>query len=532
MDFQIEANLIDIIEKNIRPVRLHVSKQKIAKIEPLNKQFETYILPGFVDAHVHIESSLLIPSEFARMAVIHGTVATVSDPHEIANVCGMEGIEFMIQNAQKVPFKICYGAPSCVPATQFETAGANINAEDIERLMQYDSIYYLAEMMNFPGLLNEDPEIIQKIRSAIKHQKPIDGHAPGLRAEAALAYFKHGISTDHECFTYEEALEKIGLGVQILIREGSAAKNFNALHPLITNFAEQLMFCSDDKHPDSLEIGHINQLVKRALHLGYNLFDVLQMACINPVLHYHLPVGLLKVGDPADFIQIDNPTQFNILATYINGQCVAKNGQTLIESVKEEPINQFQSRKIGLDEIQISAQNSYSVIECMDGELITNNLTIEHADCTLENDVVMLSITNRYNASKVVTCYLKGTGLKMGAIASTVAHDSHNLIAMGTNAEDIQQAMQALMDQKGGLAVSNKDYLDVLPLPFAGLMSGADAYQTTQKYKHLDNYTKQNLGASLGSPFMTLSFMALLVIPALKLSDLGLFDGKQFQFID
>lgn len=532
MDLQIEANLVDIFSNCIRPVRLEVSNQTISAIVPLAKPVSNFLMPGFIDAHVHIESSLLIPSEFARMAVVHGTVATVSDPHEIANVCGMEGIQFMIQNAQKVPFKICFGAPSCVPATSFETAGAAITTNDIEQLMQNDAIYYLAEMMNFPGVLQADQEVLKKIQSASFANKPIDGHAPGLKGADAARYFKAGIATDHECFTYEEALEKIGLGVQILIREGSAAKNFNALHPLIQHFSEQLMFCSDDKHPDSLEQGHINELVKRALALGYDLYDVLRMACYNPVAHYKLPVGLLRIGDPADFILVDNLQQFNVLATYINGQCVSANGKSHIESVQENAINQFYPSFIKTAEIAVEPKSTHWVIECIDGELITRKKLLNATECTLENDVILLAIINRYKTATPQFCYIKGTGIKFGAMASTVAHDSHNLIAMGTNAADIQLAMNALMQCKGGLSVANGSYQDVLELPFAGLMSGADAYVTTQKYKALDAYTKQNMGTTLGAPFMTLSFMALLVIPELKLSDLGLFDGQSFKFVD
>ncbi len=532
MGFQIEANLIDVFNRCVRPVRVTVYDQKITAIETITTDVNNYLLPGFVDAHVHIESSLLIPSEFARMAVVHGTVATVCDPHEIANVCGMEGIQFMIQNAQQVPFKIFYGAPSCVPATIFETAGANISVNDIQQLIKLDSIYYLAEMMNFPGVLEADASVIHKLQAAICANKPIDGHAPGLKGALAANYFKHGISTDHECFTYEEAIEKIGLGVQVLIREGSAAKNFNALHPLIQHFAEQLMFCSDDKHPDSLEKGHINELVKRALKLGYDLFDVLRIACINPVLHYKLPVGLLRVGDPADFILVDNMQDFNVLNTYINGQCVASNGKTHIQSVPAIPINQFHSSEIALNTIFVEPKPEHLVIECIDGELITKKLTLSQSACNLENDVIFLGIVNRYQPAKAQFCYIKGSGIQCGAMASTVAHDSHNLIAMGTNAKDLQQAMNSLMQCKGGLSVANGSYHDVLELPFAGLMSGADAYLTTQQYKALDIYVKQVMGTTLGAPFMTLSFMALLVIPELKLSDLGLFDGQHFKFVE
>jgi adenine deaminase len=340
--FSLQGQLVDIPKRRIYAAEITVEKGIIKSIAPISDNRKLpFLLPGFIDAHVHVESSMLVPSEFAKLAVVHGTVATVSDPHEIANVCGMEGVEFMIENGKQVPFHFYFGAPSCVPATPFETAGAEITANDIDDLLGREEIRYLAEMMNWPGTVNRDPEVMEKIRIAQKHGKPIDGHAPGLKGDLAAKYISAGISTDHECFTYEEALGKIKLGMKIIIREGSAAKNFEALIDLIDNYPEYLMLCSDDKHPDNLALGHINELAARAVAKGKNLLDILTAACLNPIQHYGLQVGQLRVNDPADFILVENLEQFNVLQTYIKGQLVAENGISLIKSVPVSAINNF-----------------------------------------------------------------------------------------------------------------------------------------------------------------------------------------------
>ncbi|MFY8019540.1 MAG: adenine deaminase [Bacteroidia bacterium] len=530
-DFVIEANFVDIRNRNIFPAEIEVKDAKIYSIKQIDKTLSQYILPGFIDAHVHIESSLLIPSEFARMAVLHGTVGTISDPHEIANVCGIDGVNFMITNGKKVPFHFCFGAPSCVPATVFETAGATLNAEDIDALLQRDDIYYLTEMMNFPGVLHQDSEVMAKLKSAQKYQKPIDGHAPGLRNEQAALYFSHGISTDHECFTYEEALDKAQLGVKILIREGSAARNFETLIPLMKDYPKQIMFCSDDKHPDSLLEGHINSLVKRALQKGFDLFDILYAACIHPVEHYSMPVGTLLLNDQADFILVDDLTHFNIKQTYINGKLVADAGHSLITSIEENAINQFNCEMVSESDFECELKNQNHVIECLDGELITHHLLLEEADCHLENDVIYLAVINRYQKAFIRTTFIKGMGIKQGAIAGSVAHDSHNILVAGTNFTDMKNAVNLLVQNRGGLSLTCGDKQEILPLPMAGLMSTNDAWRVAEKYTELDRLSKSLLGSTLRAPYMTLSFMALLVIPHLKLSDLGLFDGERFEFV-
>ena len=540
--FNISGNLVDVFTTSIYPATIHVVNGKIVEITRDSKPYHHYILPGFTDAHVHVESSMLIPSEFARMAVVHGTIATVSDPHEIANVMGIKGVEFMLENGKQVPFRFCFGAPSCVPATTFETAGASIDAEGVAQLLQRSDIGYLSEMMNFPGVLHHDPEVMAKIAAAKANNKPVDGHAPGLRGPAAKAYAEAGISTDHECFTIEEALEKLTYNMHILIREGSAARNFEALYPLLHEHADKVMFCSDDKHPDSLEAGHINVLVKRAVANGVDVFNVLKAACLNPVLHYKLANGLLCVNDPADFIVVDDLTQFNVLATYIGGQKVAENGASLIAPVKAAPVNNFTAEEIVPEDLVVRAESSeeristVKVIEAIDGELITNSITaplpvnIGIIQNNLTADILKLVVVNRYNPAPVAVSFIKGFGLKEGAIASSVAHDSHNIIAVGTNDESLAAAVNAVIREKGGISVVTEKSTQVLALPVAGLMSNLDGYEIARQYSYLDQSAKA-LGSKLGAPFMTLSFMALLVIPHLKLSDLGLFDGDKFELL-
>lgn len=537
MNTPILANIVDIRQKRIYPAYIHMQDGKISRLEAATETPELYALPGFVDAHVHIESSMLVPSEFARLAVVHGTVATVSDPHEIANVLGVPGVEYMIQNGALVPFKFYFGAPSCVPATPFETAGAEIGVEGIERLLQLPEVLYLAEMMNYPAVLNNDPSVMAKIVLAKKYNKPIDGHAPALRGEDARFYAAAGISTDHECFTYDEALEKIQYGMKILIREGSAAKNFEALIPLLSQYPKQIMFCSDDKHPDDLIKGHINQLVVRALKKGNDLFDVLQAACINPVEHYKLDVGILQIGDPADFILVDDLKAFQVVATYINGQKLAANGRTTIERSPIDLMNHFDctSKKAADFKVAFNGEQRIQVIKALDGEIVTEKVLAKPAvdqgyiQIDPARDILKLSVVNRYREAPPAVAFIQGFGIQDGALASCVGHDSHNIIAVGTNDELIAKAVNSIIEHKGGISAVSPTEAHVLPLPIAGIMSDNDGFQVAADYAAIDAFAKNVLGSTLGAPFMTLSFMALLVIPELKLSDLGLFDCKTFQ---
>jgi adenine deaminase len=550
--YSITGNLVDIPNRHIYGATLWIEdghiKRMEANSEPVNPSLP-YIMPGFIDSHVHIESSMLVPSEFARLAVLHGTIGTISDPHEIANVCGVAGVEFMIENGKQTPFKFFFGAPSCVPATIFETAGAEVNEKEVDALLSRPEIYYLSEMMNFPGVLHNDPVVMAKIKAAQKHNKPVDGHAPGLRGEAAKKYIAAGISTDHECFTIEEALEKLEYGMHILIREGSAAKNFEALYPLIDSHTSHIMLCSDDKHPDSLAAGHINTICARAVAKGLDVFNVLRAACINPVKHYKLPVGVLNPGDPADFILVKDLTNFEVTSTYINGELVAQNGISNIKSVGTNPINNFDCKKIEANALTIS-ENEYPnkngvipVIEALDGQLITNKLmlagSLQNGNWVTDttNDILKIVVVNRYHAAPIAKAFIKNFSLTQGAIASSVAHDSHNIVAVGVDDASIAAAINLVIEAQGGVsvvssannsAVNNPSSL-VLPLPVAGLMSSADGFEVANKYTTIDLAAKA-LGSKLQAPFMTLSFMALLVIPHLKLSDKGLFNGDDFNF--
>ncbi len=541
--FIVKGNLADVWKKEIYTADMEVTDGKISAITQCAQDKNLpFILPGFTDSHVHIESSMLIPSEFAKLAVVHGTIATVSDPHEIANVCGMQGVQFMIDNGKKTPFRFYFGAPSCVPATTFETAGASLNSDEVKRLLQSKEVKYLSEMMNFPGVLHNDNEVMKKIAAAHERNKPVDGHAPGLRGDAAKRYIDAGISTDHECVTAEEALEKLSYGMKIIIREGSAARNFEALIPLLNEHYENMMFCSDDKHPDSLAEGHINQLCARAVAKGNDVFKVLQAACINPVLHYKLDNGLLRAGDAADFIVVKNLTDFAVEKTYIGGELMADNGTSFIHSVAEKELNHFSCRYITKEDVLL-ARNEYPhddflipVIEALDGELITNKLYLHGAlrdgywISDTQNDILKMIVVNRYQDAPVAKCFIKNFGLKSGAIASSVAHDSHNIIAVGADNESIVKAVNAIIKHKGGISCAYENEVDVLPLPIAGLMSADDGYFVAKQYTQMSNKAKQ-LGSELRSPFMTLSFMALLVIPHVKLSDKGLFDGDSFTFV-
>lgn len=535
---QIQGQIVDIQNRNIYSGEVTVENGKITSITEAAHNIKTYILPGFVDAHIHIESSMLVPSEFSKIAVLHGTVGTISDPHEIANVLGKEGVHFMIENGKKVPLKFHFGAPSCVPATFFETAGAVIDSEQIKELMASPDIYYLSEMMNYPGVLFDDEEVLKKIAWAKHFNKPVDGHAPGLRGAPIEKYIASGISTDHECFTYDEAAEKLSLGMKVLIREGSAAKNFEALIDLLPDNFENMMFCSDDKHPDDLIVGHINLLCARAVAKGIDLFKILQVACINPVKHYNMNIGLLQKNDAADFIVVEDLIHFKVLQTYIDGELVAENGQSFVSDVYFEKPNNFNaSAKTIIDFEVASAGKTIRVIEALEGQLITNE--IHHkpkiVDSKLvsdvENDILKMAVVNRYANTKPAIAFIKNFGLKKGAIASSVAHDCHNIVVVGTSDEEILSAVNLLITNTGGICAVNGNDKKLLALPVAGIMSDQNGWEAGRLYQEIDAIAKE-LGSGLKAPFMTLSFMALLVIPDLKLSDKGLFSGNSFSFVD
>ena len=537
---QLRVHHVDIERRKVEPVCLGIDGGRIRHLKPIAaSEADGFALPGFVDAHIHIESSMLVPSQFARVAVRHGTVATVSDPHEIANVLGGDGVEFMLRDAASVPLKFHFGAPSCVPATSFETAGAALSAESVASLLDHPEVHYLAEVMNYPGVLSKDPEVIQKIAAARQRRMPIDGHAPGVRGQDATRYFAEGISTDHECTTLDEAIEKLACGAHIQIREGSAARNFEALHPLFATHAGQLMLCSDDKHPDELLEGHINELCLRAVSEGHDLFDVLHAACLKPVRHYGLDVGTLRVGDPADFIVVDSLESIEVRQVWIDGVAVFDNGQVLFDSPPCVPENRWHARTIATEALAISHRPGHRirVIEVEDGQIVTGQSVEEPAvregrvTTDVGRDLMKLVSVNRYGDTQPAVAIVRGFGLQNGAIAGSVAHDSHNVLAVGADDDSIAAAVDRLMQGGGGLCCVDDDNTSFLPLPVAGLMSTESCETVAEDYLRLDAMAKR-LGCPLRSPFMTLSFLGLLVIPSLKLSDQGLFDVEQFRFVD
>jgi adenine deaminase len=543
--FQIKGRLVDLDARTTYGAIITVNDagyiEAIEK-DPTRDKRGWFILPGFVDAHVHIESSMLLPVEFAKLAVIHGTVATVSDPHEIANVMGLEGVEYMLDNATHTPLSINFGAPSCVPATSFETAGAELGIKEVVRLLERDDIKYLSEVMNYPAVLNGDMEMLTKISAAIERGKAVDGHAPGLRGADAVAYAQAGITTDHECTSAAEARDKLDAGMKILIREGSAAKNYAALHELIDEFPDRLMLCTDDSHPDDLMAGHINLLVNRAISDGHDLYDVLNIACRNPVEHYKLDIGQLKVGDRADFIQVDDLRFMAVKTTYIKGQLVAEAGHHNLPDFRPEPINRFNCQPKTPADFAVAPGPEGAklrVIEVFDGELVTGKqlrsptLDAEGRPVAApERDLLKIAVINRYAEAPQAVGFVTGMKLERGAIASSVAHDSHNIVVVGVSDEDICRVANAVIAERGGIAAGRDEYLEVLPLPVAGIMSNDSGPRVAARYGELNGFARRKLRCGLNAPFMTLSFLALLVIPELKLSDQGVFDAGSFSLVD
>jgi len=525
--FAITGKLVDPINRKIFGAKIFIRNGIIEKIVESEDVDNLYILPGFVDSHVHIESSMLIPTRFAEVALRHGTVAAVTDPHEVANVAGIEGVRFMIENSKLSKMKIFFGAPSCVPASPIDECFQIFTANEIAKLLDYPEVTHLAEMMNFPGVINQNNMVNAILNEAKVRNKPIDGHAPGLMGESLVKYVSAGISTDHECFTLDEAKQKIGLAMKVLIREGSAAKNFDALHPLIRINPQMVMFCTDDCHPDELIEGHINKHVKKAISLGYDLFDVLQVASVNPVKHYKLNVGLLQVGDPADFIMVDNLDEFHVLSTFVNGIKVSDQKASPATTMPSYVFpNNFDHSRL---KIEFKTKSLVKVIKVIEGELITDVLKtqVPEKGYDLDNDILKIVVLSRYNPGNVGVGLIKGFGMKRGAIAASIAHDSHHIVAIGTNDESIETVIQYILKNKGGICYFDDKEIVGLALPFFGLMSDVDAFVAAQEYSYINTKLK-NDGCTLHAPFMTMAFMSLSVIPHLKLTPAGLFDVDVF----
>ncbi|NLT35096.1 MAG: adenine deaminase [Gaiellales bacterium] len=538
----VAGTIVDPVTGEVYAGAITVSGGRIARIErndavpgPGPRRF---ILPGLVDAHVHVESSMLTPSQFARMAVRHGTVATVSDPHEIANALGLPGVEYMIRNGAAAPFTFAFGAPSCVPATPFETAGAELGPGEVDALLARPDIRYLSEMMNFPGVLAGDAGVMAKLASARRYGKPVDGHAPGLRGDDLQRYIDAGISTDHESLDYEEAREKIERGMKVLIREGSAAREFDLLAGLIDEFPERCMLCSDDLHPTDLVRGHINSLLRRGVAAGLGLTNLLRCATVNPVRHYGLEVGLLQLGDPADMVVVADLEDFDAVETYVRGELVAVDGAALWQAEPGEEPNMFAAAPVREESFAVGARpGKINVMEALDGQLVTPRLQLTptiSADLAVADpsrDLLKIAVVNRYRPAPPAVGFIRNFGLATGAMASSVAHDSHNIVAVGASDEALALAINRVRENQGGLAVATPEGVYELPLPVAGLMSTQDGWEVAEAYDAVERAAK-DLGSTLTSPFMTLSFMSLLVIPSLKMSDEGLFDGDSFSPVD
>lgn len=535
---RIEGNLIDIENREFYPCEIAIADGKIVSIDRNSNSYDHYISPGFIDAHVHVESSMLMPTEFSKRVIPNGTVGVVADPHEIANVLGIEGVRLMVTNGEKAPLKFHWGIPSSVPATPFDKTSGVLTVKDTEELAKTGQFSLLSEVMNIPGVLDNDPEILDKIAIAKKYHLRIDGHSPDLRGDKLSTYIAHGIETDHESSTLEEAEEKISKGMNILIREGSAAKNYEALKSLIATNTENVMFCTDDSHADDLlEQGHINKIVKMAFRDGFGIFDVLQIACINPVKFYHLDVGTLHIGDKADFIILDDLASLNIVGTYINGQEVYLRGiEREYPDVKIPLLNVFHHDQIIVSEIETSVSGEVTCIQVIPDSILTEKKVVSFGkepvrfQSDVEADLLKIIYLNRYFNSKPQVGFIFGIGLKRGAFASSISHDSHNVVAIGCTDEDLVAAINVIIQEKGGLAVQQGNKGLSLPLPVGGIMSDKTGQEVADQYSKL-NLELHQMGCPLNSPFMTLSFMSLIVIPRLKIGEKGIFDVDRFEFI-
>lgn len=544
----IEGKIVDIQQRRIYQGTLTIEAGKITAIHegsmatdpPCTTYTTGYIMPGFIDAHVHIESAMLTPENFGKVAITKGTVAVVTDPHEIANVLGVAGIQFMLDNSKKSPIKTFFTIPSCVPATPFDVSGGCVSAAEVEQLAATKQFVGLSEMMNVPGVLFQDKEVMAKLHTAQKYGYPIDGHAPLLSGENLKKYTEAQITTDHECSTIEEAEEKIKNGMKILIREGSAARNYEALKTLIKTHPEATMFCTDDSHPDELlSKGHIDKMVRQALRDGFNLFDVLRIASLNPIHHYGLNVGQLREGDEADFIVVDNLTDFNTKAVYMHGKKsdTVKDCATKEEEKEDLHLNSFNHAEIQVEALRKEMRKATPVIEVEDGELVTQLYTYtpseetDNLEAVLKEDILKIVYINRYTNGIPQVAFCKGFNLTSGAFASCIAHDSHNIIAVGCTDADLCKAINQVIKQKGGLAVSQTGKVDSLSLPIGGIMSDHKATYVAEQYSKL-NRLLAGMGCTLRAPFMTLSFLSLVVIPSIKIGEQGLFLYDQMNWAE
>ncbi|MDY4521351.1 MAG: adenine deaminase [Bacteroidales bacterium] len=543
----IKVNYVNVISRSISTAEIKfgdtIEEINVLKKEPTDGL--PYCTPGLIDAHVHIESSMLSPQRFAEMVIPHGSVGVVCDPHEIANVLGEDGVRFMIDDAHKSPLNFYFCIPSCVPSTPFETNGAVFGPIQVRNLV--DECVALAEVMNYPGVVNADPKMMEEIAIAQEAHIPVDGHAPGLMGEDLKKYVAAGVSTDHECYSLSEAKEKIALGMKVLIREGSAARNLDALQSLLKSNPYNVMACTDDAHPDDIrERGHIDKFFLRALEMGISIFDIFQILSVNPVSHYKLDCGLVQVGDKSNFLLLNSLKEFSLRSVILNGQEAYNSVQGLAYDYLPNPLkpNNFVDRSFTDADFQLVAPSNdpkLRVIVQLKDQIVTQSLVWQskakaqaEVKSDIDNDIVKIAVVNRYDAqAPVVNGFIKGTGLKSGAMASSIAHDSHNVVIIGADAQSMRLAAEAIFASKGGIVVVNDNAVaGQLELPIAGLMTNDNFNVVADKYQWLIRTAQEKLGVDLSSPFMSMAFMSLLVIPSLKIGDKCLFDVDTFSPVD
>ncbi|HSR31150.1 MAG TPA: adenine deaminase, partial [Anaerolineae bacterium] len=541
------ARLLNVFSGEIHPADIAIHDGQVVGLgEYQARQVvdleQRFVAPGFIDAHVHLESLMVQPSEFALAVLPHGTTAVVCDPHEIANVLGLDGVRYMLDASEGLPLSVYIMAPSCVPATHMESAGARLTADDIEKLWAYERVLGLAEMMNYPGLLFRVPAVLDKIRSA--GDRPIDGHAPGLSGLDLNAYVAAGVRSDHECTDLEEAREKLRRGMHILIREGTTERNLHALLPLVTpQNARMCHFCSDDRHPDTLlREGHIDGIVRRAIALGLDPITAFQMATINTAKYFGLRnIGAVAPGYRADLLVLDNLEAVQLAQVYASGQLVADGGQALFSTSGMLDVPTQPSVHVDLNALNLdiaAGEGSARVIGTIPDQVVTEDLrlipTIENGRVVSDpgRDLLKIAVIERHHGTGNVGLGLvKGIGLKQGAIASSVAHDSHNLVVVGASDEGMRVAVAAIAEMGGGLVVVEGGQVRAAcPLPIAGLISDHSVEEVRDQVEALTE-AAHALGCTLPDPFMTLSFLALPVIPSLKLTDKGLVDVSKFDLV-
>lgn len=526
----VDGQLVDVLRGEIYPACVNFDENNIVRIERKLAAPPQYILPGLIDAHVHIESSLLTPYRFAEKAVAHGTTAVVANPHEIANVMGMAGIRYMVDDGKSTPLRFFYSAPSSVPSTAMETSGAVIGWKEVREMLSTGDFVSLGEVMDVPGVLREDPALMSKIEVAVQFGKPIDGHAPGLGGYDLDRYVMAGISTDHECTTVREAEEKDRKGMTVMVREGSAARNLNALMPFASKHKHFLV--TDDLSAVDMADGHVDSLLRKAVAAGMDPIHAIRAASMWPAQHYGLPGGSVYLNGPADLVVVDDLIHFTVLETWIGGRLVAKDGRPLFAGAPTTVPPGIASGEVLAKDLRVTSRRPVAtvrVIKVLPDEVSslagTADLDVDDSAVLTDpsRDILLMAVVNRYRPASPAVAFVSGFRLSRGAMASSVAHDSHNLIGVGTDPALLALALNAVAAQGGGYYVTDAVNSVRLELPVAGLMSPLPWDEVARKEGEINAFL-QGMGCPLPAPFMTLSFQSLLTVPDLKLGDRGLFD--------